>query len=160
MNSKYPNKYVFSSLKQKNINWRVFWACYFNTKGHLFNIYWLITSKSPRSSKPPRTPADKQSHFGLMHRKYNFTLVATPVCSPINPASFFIHLIREIINAQQQHGPVAPQSRSALVFLSFHFTGPLSENTLKGIPRLFFFCTTVRLHKTIYDSWVQSAPIT
>lgn len=83
MNSKYPNKYVFSSLKQKNINWRVFWACYFNTKGHLFNIYWLITSKSPRSSKPPRTPADKQSHFGLMHRKYNFTLVATPVCSQL-----------------------------------------------------------------------------
>lgn len=29
------------------------------------------------------THADKQAHCGLMHRKYNFTLVATPVCSQL-----------------------------------------------------------------------------
>ncbi len=29
------------------------------------------------------THSDKQAHCDLMHRKYNFTLVATPVCSQL-----------------------------------------------------------------------------
>lgn len=66
---------------------------------------------------------------------------------PINPASAFIHLIREITKAQQQHSPVASQAPVS----RFYVTAWQSENKLKKLTIYIFIYKTVWLNNSTFD---------
>lgn len=93
---------------------------------------------------------DKQALCGLMHRKYNFTLVATPVCSQLTLQASSSTWLEKLSTHNNNTAPWL--HRHARRWCFYHFT--LRAAVWKYTERYaiyIFVCKTVRLHNTIFD---------